>query len=143
MWTKYTEPPKIVNAVDVNNIFQNEKHIYDKLIELGLDVESVIDYNATPSLPYQIFPELYQLIEQNLDQLNNTEFRSAYYIDSVIRGEFEPNRAEWQRWIDVLNDMYDMTIGTKGKWQYLLTKDGYVYDKYEQPILIRGEKVNA
>lgn len=142
-WHSYLGPPNPANAGDVNNIFSNQKYISDRLTELGITVDTLSDVSANAEMEYYEIANIYRTIEKNFDYVSGNEYQSAYYIASATlakkRGNYEPNRAEWQNWIDVLNDMYNILNGTVGKWQYLVLVDQYpIIDNYK--IILRGDK---
>lgn len=142
-WNSYLEPPNPANAIDVNKIFLNQKYIFDRLTELGVTVDTLSEVSANAEMQYYEIANIYRTIEKNFDYVSNNEYRSAYYIASATmaktRGNYEPNRAEWQNWIDVLNDMYNILSGAVGKWQYLVLTDKYAIINNNR-IVLRGDK---
>lgn len=142
-WNTYNEPPNPANAVDVNNIFSNQRYIVDKLTEAGITVNMLSDITANAEMQYYQVANIYQNIEKNFDYISDNEYQSAYYIASATmaetRGNYEPDRAEWQNWLAVLNDMFDILNGTVGKWQYLVLTDHYAIIN-NCKIVLRGDK---
>lgn len=143
-WYFYNEPPNPANAVDVNNIFSNQKYIAEILKNAGIAINSLSDVLARSETPYCEVANIYQTIEQNFDSISGTQYKSAFHIASATmakkRGNYEPDRAEWQNWIDVLNDMYNILNGTVGKWQYLVLTDQYPIINNCR-IVLRGDKI--
>lgn len=139
-FTKYIEPPNPANATDINNIYENQKYIFDKLIEQGVTPDTLSEILATPTMQYSSIADVYINLEKNLDKIGDNEYGSAYYGNSVTRGSYEPDRDEWQRWLNVLNDMYNILNGIVGKWQYLCCSDGYPIINNSK-ILLRGETI--
>ena len=142
-WHSYLGPPNPANAVDVNNIFENQQYIVEKLTEAEITVNTLADISANITTPYYELSGIYKNIEANFDKISDNQYQSAYYITSATlakkRGNYEPNRAEWQNWLDVLNDMYNILNGTVGKWQYLVLTDQYpIIDNCK--IVLRGDK---
>lgn len=140
MWNSYLLPPNPANATDVNNIFANQQYIYNQLINNGITIDSIDMISASPDMFYSEIADIYVKIEKNLDLINDNIYQSAYYIASVTRGNYEPDRSEWQRWIDVLNDMYNILNGITGKWQYLVCIDEYPLIDGKK-IVLRGDKI--
>lgn len=139
-WNK--TPPNPINAVDVNNIFSKQRYIANILKELGL-TSNVSSVYVNAETQYYEIANVYRTIENNFDNISGSEYQSAFYIASATmaktRGNYEPNRAEWQNWLDVLNDMYNILNGTVGKWQYLVLTDKYaIIDNCK--IVLRGDK---
>ena len=61
------------------------------------------------------------------------------YVESKTIGNYEPNRQQWQRWIDILNDMYSIVTGEKNKWCQMLCNDGYPTINGKK-IIVRGNE---
>ena len=101
------------------------------------------EVSANAEMQYYEIANIYRTIEKNFDYVSGNEYQSAYYIASdtmaKARGNYEPNRAEWQNWIDVLNDMYNILNGAVGKWQYLVLTDQYPIINNNK-IVLRGDK---
>ena len=144
MWTNYREPPNIVNAVDVNNIYYNQLEILGKLVELKVFKRpaSFKEVSANFSILYKDVEEIYKQLETNFDAINENECESVFYYAPMKRSSLEPNRKEWERWINILNDMYGIVNGQKGKWQYLRFADGYPTINGER-ILVRGDVISG
>ena len=133
--------PKPASAEDVRKIVTAIKYINDLLVAKGYTVET-LENPLIGVFPYVNVAAKYQAIENDLAKISNNELESAYFVKKVIRGYYEPNRAEWQRWIDILVDMDEILTGQVGKWQYLKCTDGYPTVN-GQKILLRGVKING
>ena len=133
--------PKPASAEDVRKIVSAIKYINDLLVAKGYTVET-LENPLIGVFPYVNVAAKYQAIENDLAKISNNELESAYFVKKVIRGYYEPNRAEWQRWIDILVDMNNMLNGQVAKWQYIKCSDGYPTVN-GQKILLRGVKING
>ena len=141
-WHSYEKIPNPINATDLKNFYENEVYIKEMLVSLGYTVDTLNDIAPLQTSPYKAIKKFYDDMELNLDIISDNDCESAYYIKSVKRGNREPSRSEWQRWLDVLNDMYNIVNGNIGKWQYLLCADGYPTIDGNR-ILLRGDKING
>ena len=144
MWNDIIEPPNPANVDDINVIIRNQNKIIEKLLNLNL-----IDSNEVPteniradySILYAFVQEVYYFIDEQFELINNGDWKSVYYETPTNR-LYEPNRKEWQMWIDTLNDLWEIVNGKKGKWEYLVCYDGYATISGKK-ILVQGEKING
>lgn len=136
-------PTKFVNINDVSNIIRNQNNILEKLNELKLISSSDVPQSIFPdySMLYINVRNVYDSIDKKFDLINSGDWQSAYYKPATKR-LYEPSRTEWQRWIDTLNDLWEIVNGRKGKWQYLLCRDGYATINGKK-ILVQGEMING
>jgi len=139
-WTEYTEPIEILYASDVNNIKENIEIIRNLLAQKGFTVESTKSIQVNENTQYIEMFDILSNIEYNLDIISNNEARSAYYVEPKTIGEYASNKEDIWRWIQILNDMYDILNGNIGKWQYLLCTNGFPVIDGEK-IITRGDFV--
>jgi hypothetical protein len=84
--------------------------------------------------------DILQNIEYNLTAINQNSVKSAYYVDEVEIGEYASNKDDIWRWVQVLNDLFDILTLEKGAWGYLLLNDGFpIIDG--KKILLRGDLI--
>lgn len=140
LWYSYDEPIKILNTEDVDHIMSNIQTIRSMLIAEGYSVDDLIVINAQKSLRLSSILDILQSIEYNLDRINDNDVKSIYYGSPVTIGEYASNEQEIWRWIQILNDMYNVLNGTFGKWSRLLCTDGYPTINGKK-ILVRGDLI--
>lgn len=138
VWHDYSTPIEILNVSDIENIKSNMDTIRKLLVLNEYNVEQLVDVNETYGSQFNEILEILQNIEYNLDILNNNDAKSIYYIEPKTVGEYGSNKDDIWRWIQVLNEMYDILTGTFGKWQYLLCSDGYPTINGKK-LLVRGD----
>ena len=138
VWHDYSTPIEILNVGDIENIKSNMDTIRKLLVFNEYNVEQLVDVNETYGTQFNGVLEILQNIEYNLDILNNNDAKSIYYVEPKTVGEYGSNKDDIWRWIQVLNEMYDILIGTFGKWQYLVCADGYPTINGKK-ILVRGD----
>lgn len=136
-WYDFSSPPEILNAEDINHIFENIKTIRLLLANNGISIEDIIDVSAEKSMPVSKMLEILQNIEYNLDRISGNSYRSTYYITPVSVGDFASDYNDIFRWINIINDMYNMLMGFAGKWSYVLLSDGFPLIEGKK-IVIRG-----
>ena len=140
VWYNYSQPIEILNATDVQHIKSNIITIRSMLLLKGYNVEPLYNIIADTNTPLINIFDILQNIEYNLDIISSTDVKSIYYIEPKTIGEYAPNKQDIWRWIQVLNEMYNILTGEFGKWQILLCEDGYPIIN-EKNILIRGDKI--
>lgn len=142
VWYDYPEPIEILNAADVQCIKSNITTIRSMLMAKGYDVEPLNNIEASANLPLSKIFDLLQKIEYNLDIINSSEIKSIYYDEPVFVNvtAYASNKEDIWRWIQILNDMYDILNGTFGMWQTALTTDGYPTIDGKR-LIIRGDFV--
>lgn len=138
VWHDYSTPIEILNVSDIENIKSNMDTIRKLLVLNEYNVEQLVDVNEAYGTQFNGVLEILQNIEYNLDILNNNDAKSIYYIEPKTVGEYGSNKDDIWRWIQVLNEMYDILTGTFGKWQYLLCADGYPTINGKK-LLVRGD----
>lgn len=138
VWHDYSTPIEILNVSDIENIKSNMDTIRKLLVLNEYNVEQLVDVNEAYETQFNGVLEILQNIEYNLDILNNNDAKSIYYIEPKTVGEYGSNKDDIWRWIQVLNEMYDILTGTFGKWQYLLCADGYPTINGKK-LLVRGD----
>ena len=138
VWFNYTEPLEILTAADVKHIKSNIATIRSMLLLKGYEVESLKEIYAETNTELNHLFDILQNIEYNLDVISDNDVKSIYYGEPKIIGEYASNREDIWRWLQVLNDMYNILNGSFGKWQYLLCKDGFPTIDGKK-ILVRGD----
>lgn len=139
-WTVYSNPIEVLSATDINNIKENIEIIRGLLIEKGFTVGNTKDFQAGESTQFIEMFDILSNIEYNLDIISDNDAKSAYYVEPKIIGNFASNRDDVWRWIQVLNDMYEILNGTKRKWTVLKCKNGYPTIE-KQKLVARGDWV--
>lgn len=124
-WYDFTSPPDFLNTEDIEHIFENIKTIRYLLANTGLALDDLIDVSPQKSTPISQILEILQNIEYNLDRISENEYKSVYYIAPVDVGFNGSNYQDIFRWINILNDMYNMLMGYLGRWGYVLLNDGF------------------
>ena len=82
--------------------------------------------------------DLLQNIEYNLDVISDNSAKSIYYVEPKVIGDYASNKSDIWRWLQILNEMYNILTGVFPKWQYLLCKDGFPTINGKK-ILVRGD----
>lgn len=139
-WTVYSKPIEVLSATDINNIKENIEIIRGLLIEKGFTVGSTKNLQASENTQFIEMFDILSNIEYNLDIISDNDAKSAYYVEPKIIGNFASNRDDVWRWIQVLNDMYEILNGTKRKWTVLKCKNGYPTIE-KQKLVARGDWV--
>lgn len=141
-WYDYSAPIEILNSEDIAHIDSNIKTIRAMLLAGGYTIDSLSTIDKEKNTQFYKIFDILQNIEYNLDRINSTEIKSIYYGAPVIVGNIAENREQIWRWIQILNDLYNVLNGTFGRWSVLLCLDGYptIDDK---KILIRGDVING
>ena len=138
VWFNYTEPLEILTATDVKHIKSNIATIRSMLLLKGYEVESLKEIYAETNTELNHLFDILQNIEYNLDVISDNDVKSIYYGEPKIIGEYASNREDIWRWLQILNDMYNILNDSFGKWQYLLCEDGYPTIDGKK-ILVRGD----
>lgn len=139
-WYEYAEPLDILNSEDVQKIHANMLTIRSMLLVNGYTVGALEDVPAVKNVPLASMKAFLQNIEYNLDRISDNDCRSVYYIGPHVIGGTAPDKQDIWRWIQVLNDMYNMLSGIIGKWQYVLCADGYPTIDGAK-LILRGDTV--
>lgn len=141
-WYSYTEPLAILNAEDINNAQANCETIKSILTAKGYSLSELSKETAEYSSPLVKIVDILNAVEYNLDVLNDTDAKSIYYGESyrAVAGGLAHNTEQIWRWFQVLNDTLPIVKGEKGKWGYLLCKDGYPTIKGKK-IILRGDLI--
>lgn len=140
IWYDYAVPLEVLNVNDIKNIKSNIVTIKSILLLKGYDVEALREIPTEINTPLNNIFDLLQNIEYNLDVISDNDAKSIYYVESKTIGEYASNRDDIWRWIQILNEMYNILTGVYGKWQYLLCTDGYPTIEGKK-ILTRGDFV--
>lgn len=140
IWYNYDLPLDVLNASDVNNAQSNLNTLREIMISKGYNLEALTNVSAEFSTELIKVVEVLNGIEYNLDVLNNTDLKSAFYNQPVtaVAGEKAHDKVKIWRWFKVMNDILDMIRGIKGKWVFLLCQDGFPTIKSKK-ILVRSE----
>ena len=138
VWFNYTEPLEILTATDVKHIKSNIATIRSMLLLKGYEVKSLKEIYAETNTELNHIFDILQNIEYNLDVISDNDVKSIYYGESKIIGEYASNREDIWRWLQILNEMYNILTGVFPKWQYLLCEDGYPTIDGKR-ILVRGD----
>lgn len=137
-WTAYTEPIEILRASDINNIKENIETIKSLLIAKGFDVDNTKSIQANESTQFVEIFDILSNIEYNLDVINDNKAKSVYYAEPKTIGDYASNRDDIWRWMQILNDMYDILNKKAGLWQYIKTLDGFPTIENNK-LLTRGD----
>lgn len=137
-WYQYDEPLSILEAEDVNYIYENMITIRNLLSEKGYNVGELKGVSASPDTPINKIIDILTNIEYNIDIINSSEIKSQYYGSSKTIGEYAPNTQDVWRWLQILNELHKILTGTVKVWGYLLCTDGYPTINGSR-ILIRGD----
>lgn len=141
-WYNYTEPLKILNASDVNNAQANCETIKSILTAKGYSFDDFSKETADYNSPLVKIVDILNSIEYNLDILNSSDVKSAYYGESyrAVAGGKAHNTEQIWRWFQVLNDILPIAKGEVGKWGHLICTDGYPTIKGKR-LLVRGDLI--
>lgn len=139
-WHSYTEPIETLSAEDVNNISNNIIIIKELLENENYSIEELKPIFASNNTQYKDVFDILQNIEYNLDALNDNDVMSAYYGESVKIGEYASNRQDIWRWIQILNDMYEILTHERRKWTVIKCKNGFPTIEGKK-IVARGDLI--
>ena len=131
---------EILNAVDVNNAFENIGVIREILMGKGyenIENETLLAETSTQLVDIMAY---FKAIEENLTALNSTDYTSIYYGEEkkVEAGAVAHNTQEIFRWFQILNDMLEMVRDLSPKWSILTTIDGFPTIDGKR-IIVKGE----
>lgn len=140
IWYNYSMPLEILNASDVENIKSNIRTIRSLLLSKGYEVEPLNEIVARVNTPLNNMFDLLQNIEYNLDVISDNSAKSIYYVEPKVIGDYASNKSDIWRWLQILNEMYNILTGVFPKWQYLLCTDGFPTIDNKR-ILVRGDLI--
>lgn len=138
IWYDYSMPLEILNASDVENIKSNIRTIRSLLLSKGYEVEPLKEIISRVNTPLNNMFDLLQNIEYNLDVISDNSAKSIYYVEPKVIGDYASNKSDIWRWLQILNEMYNILTGIFPKWQYLLCTDGFPTIDGRK-ILVRGD----
>lgn len=139
-WYFYKSPIKMLESEDINNVSSNIQVIKELLLVKGMQADALRDIEANVFTPFSNVFDILQNIEYNLTAINQNSVKSAYYVDEVQIGEYASNKDDIWRWVQVLNDLFDILTQEKGAWGYLLLNDGFPTIDGKK-ILLRGDLI--
>lgn len=139
-WYLYEEVPKYLNSEDVTCIHTNMRTIETLLKNKGYSPEALTSVYVTKSTPFVEMFDILQNIEYNLDKVNGTELYTPYYVEPKKIGKYAPDKEAIWRWLQTLNDLFDILTGVAGQWGYLLCTDGYPTIDGNR-LLLRGDLI--
>lgn len=144
VWYEYSQPIEVLNAIDLDHIASNIRTIHSMMIEKGFN-SPTLEGNINPSADIKLTEmfDLLRKIKYNVTVIGTGELPSIYY-DYLLQdmGEYAPDKDEIWRWLQILNDLYDMLNGTFGMWQTVLTTDGYPTINGKR-LITRGDFVGS
>ena len=108
------------------------------MLSKGYEVEPLKEITARVNTPLNNMFDLLQNIEYNLDVISDNSAKSIYYVEPKVIGDYASNKSDIWRWLQILNEMYNILTGVFPKWQYLLCEDGYPTIDGKK-ILVRGD----
>jgi hypothetical protein len=139
-WYFYKSPIKMLESEDINNISSNIQVVKELLLVKGMQADVLRDIEANVFTPFSNVFDILLNIEYNLTAINQNSVKSAYYGEAVEIGEYASNIDDVWRWIQVLNDLFDILTLEKGAWGYLLLNDGFPTIDGKK-ILLRGDLI--
>ena len=123
------ENSKVINSSIVfNDSVLNLKEENQKL-KLST-IENISEYSLETCIQ--------TILEYNLDVISDNSAKSIYYVEPKVIGDYASNKSDIWRWLQILNEMYNILTGVFPKWQYLLCKDGFPTIDGRK-ILVRGD----
>ena len=139
-WYFYSSPLNTLESEDINNISSNIQIIKEMLIANGMIASDLQTIEANKNTPFIEMFDILQNIEYNLTAINQNSVKSAYYGEEVEIGEYASNKDDVWRWVQILNDLFDILTQEKGAWGYLLLNDGFPTIDGKK-ILLRGDLI--
>lgn len=139
-WYDYPVPLDILNAEDVRHFHSDMTVLRGLILLRGESLPAFAEVDAQTNTPYRSMRTLLQSVEDNLEILNSTPYRSAYYGEHITFAKYAPNKQQIFRWQQSINDMHNILKGNVGMWQTLRLTDGYPTIDGKK-ILIRGDYV--
>jgi hypothetical protein len=140
VWCLYDEVPQYLNSEDVNYIQTNMRTLETILTSKGYTVQDITTITVLKSTPFAQMFDILQNIEYNLDKVNSTGLYTPYYVEPKKIGKYAPDKNAIWRWIQTLNDLFDILTGVAGQWGYLLCTDGYPTIDGNR-LLLRGDLI--
>ena len=136
-WNKIELNPRTLEDQTINKIQENIQYLYEK-IKKEYDIEELESVEASKRTPISQIGNILRGIEKNLDIINSTPYESRYYVEpNEIYRKFD--RKDYQRWILILNDIYDIIVNGKLKYVNLIEHDGFnLIDKNGFNLIARG-----
>lgn len=140
VWYDFPVPLEVLNSIDIEHIKSNIMTIRSMLLLKGYQVQPLNDIYTDTNTPFNNIFDLLQNIEYNLDIISDNDAKSIYYVEPKTVGEYASNKQDIWRWLQVLQDMYNILNGNFGKWQILRTTDGYPIIEGKK-IILRGDLI--
>lgn len=139
-WTNLPITVETLEAATVNKVYENIQFLRDKLEEYEYTVDTLDVVNARYYTQIVDVRTQLQNVENDLTKINEG-ITSAYYIEHKDIG-VRFKLTDYQRWVKILNDLYDILVNGKGRWG-ILTLSDCIPTINDQNILIRGETVGS
>lgn len=132
-----------LEAETVNNVYENIEYLKNALEELEYSVGSITAPNASYDTQiYQIKDKL-QTVENDIAVINLV-IESIYFDEAKSIGTYF-KLVDYQRWVNILNDIYDILFNGKGAWCMMTltgeTGNPDAQDVYGNDIYIRGDTI--
>lgn len=118
---------KTLEAETVNKVYENIVYIAIEAIGKGMAtidlLNNMTEVEAEMSTPIALIGSILQSVEDDLSLLN--EVSESVYYDGLVTITRYFRLEDYQRWILILNDLYDIIVEGKGEWAqaYSLTEE--------------------
>lgn len=100
-WRTYTGVPEVVNAEDINALYDNQVILRAALVNAGHDIPVLEPVAVTASTPIADMYSIYQKLINNFNKINCAS--SAYTVEL---GDTEPDIAMWNKFIGAMNSTW-------------------------------------
>lgn len=122
------EAPEILTYNFVNTVASNCNIIYNLLLSKGKTPDGLTPVNVSESTALLQIKTFLENLESNFDKLNDdtkvAEYKSIYYQQQKVVGDFAENKTDIQRWCDIMNDMYALLTGQYSEWKRIKCTEG-------------------
>lgn len=130
MWHNLELDIQTLEAETINDVYENIQFLKDKLEEYGYTVATLDVVNAQYNTYIANILTQLQNVENDLTDIN-ADVTSIYYKShrEIAEGQTHRkkayfNKEAYDRWVNVLNDLYEIIIDGKGVWGVLRATDG-------------------
>ena len=127
----------------VNQVYENIEYLKGALETKGISVDTLQVVNAQYDTQIVDVANMLQSIENDLDKINDNKAQSTYYNEHKDIGNIF-TVDDYNRWVLILNDLYDIIVNNKGIYKAIKIKENGLY-KYmiidNKQVVVRDEVI--
>lgn len=133
-----------LEAETVNAVMENVSFLRQELVNKGFTVDSFVNVSASMKDYIAYIRGILQDVETEIGKINeayknSTHIESRYYYEETTYGAYF-RKTDYQRWVLILNDLYDIIVNGNGRWVFLQLTDCIPTINGED-ILLRGDSI--